>query len=150
MRTKRLDRKEVERLMGGDGQGGVFTWREKNSRKVCKGHHLSSSCCQTHVLLSPTAGIFRVSIRSDVLHSLRVTCSHYADLFLQLMDMTPPPLAVVPIPTVRCSYYFIHLQRVDSEPSSRDHARPFSVSGGHPCSCLYLLLRLVVTWGNYV
>ena len=34
-RTKRLDRKEVERLMGGgDGQQGVFTWREKNSRKV--------------------------------------------------------------------------------------------------------------------
>ena len=28
-RTKRLDRKEVERLMGGgDGQSGVFTWRE--------------------------------------------------------------------------------------------------------------------------
>jgi protein-serine/threonine kinase len=33
-RTKRMDRKEVERLMGGDGKGGIFTWREKNSRKV--------------------------------------------------------------------------------------------------------------------
>ena len=34
-RTKRLDRKEVERLMGGgDGQSGVFTWREKHRRKV--------------------------------------------------------------------------------------------------------------------
>ena len=34
-RTRRMDRKEVERLMGGgDGQGGIFTWREKNSRKV--------------------------------------------------------------------------------------------------------------------
>ncbi|KAI0092944.1 kinase-like protein [Irpex rosettiformis] len=33
-RTRRLDRKEVERLMGGgDGNGGIFTWREKNSRK---------------------------------------------------------------------------------------------------------------------
>lgn len=35
-RTRRMDRKEVERLMGGgDGEGGIFTWREKNSRKVC-------------------------------------------------------------------------------------------------------------------
>lgn len=34
-RTKRLDRKDVERLMGGgDGQGGIFTWRERNRRKV--------------------------------------------------------------------------------------------------------------------
>lgn len=34
-RTRRLDRKEVERLMGGgDGQGGIFTWREKHGRKV--------------------------------------------------------------------------------------------------------------------
>jgi hypothetical protein len=34
-KTKRLDRKEVERLMGGDDDsGGVFTWREKNSRKA--------------------------------------------------------------------------------------------------------------------
>lgn len=35
MRTRRLDRKEVERLMGGgDGQSGIFTWRERNRRKV--------------------------------------------------------------------------------------------------------------------
>lgn len=34
-RTKRLNRKDVESLMGGgDGQGGVFTWREKHGRKV--------------------------------------------------------------------------------------------------------------------
>jgi len=33
-KTKRMDRKEVERLMGGEGQGGIFTWREKNRRKV--------------------------------------------------------------------------------------------------------------------
>jgi hypothetical protein len=32
-----MDRKQVELLMGGgEGQGGVFTWREKNRRKVCK------------------------------------------------------------------------------------------------------------------
>jgi hypothetical protein len=34
-KTKRMDPKEVELLMGGgEGQGGVFTWREKNRRKV--------------------------------------------------------------------------------------------------------------------
>lgn len=34
-KTKRMNRKDVEMIMGGgDGQGGVFTWREKNSRKV--------------------------------------------------------------------------------------------------------------------
>lgn len=34
-KTRRMDRKDVERLMGGgEGKGGIFTWREKNSRKV--------------------------------------------------------------------------------------------------------------------
>lgn len=34
-RTKRMDRKDVELLMGdGNGQSGIFTWREKNRRKV--------------------------------------------------------------------------------------------------------------------
>jgi hypothetical protein len=34
-KTKRLDAKQVELLMGGgDGQTGIFTWREKNKRKV--------------------------------------------------------------------------------------------------------------------
>ncbi|CDO72532.1 hypothetical protein BN946_scf184983.g15 [Trametes cinnabarina] len=48
MRTKRLDRKEVERLMGGgDGQSGVFTWREKHRRK------LAYSVCGTNSYMSP-------------------------------------------------------------------------------------------------
>jgi len=35
MRTKRMNRKDIELLMGGgDGEGGVFTWREKHGRKV--------------------------------------------------------------------------------------------------------------------
>jgi protein-serine/threonine kinase len=34
--SRRMDRKDVELLMGGDGKGGVFTWREKNRRKVHK------------------------------------------------------------------------------------------------------------------
>ncbi|TFY69168.1 hypothetical protein EVJ58_g585 [Rhodofomes roseus] len=47
-RTKRLDRKEVERLMGGgDGQGGIFTWRERNRRK------LAYSVCGTNSYMSP-------------------------------------------------------------------------------------------------
>jgi len=33
-RTKRLDRKDLDALMGGDGRSGIFTWREKNRRKV--------------------------------------------------------------------------------------------------------------------
>jgi hypothetical protein len=36
-KTRRMDPKQVELLMGGgQGQGGVFTWREKNRRKVCQ------------------------------------------------------------------------------------------------------------------
>ncbi|KAH9935291.1 kinase-like domain-containing protein [Fomitopsis serialis] len=51
-RTKRLDRKEVERLMGGgDGQGGIFTWRERNRRKVRV--HDAVPQCGTNSYMSP-------------------------------------------------------------------------------------------------
>ena len=33
-RTKRMQRKDVDRLMGGENGEGVFTWREKNRKKV--------------------------------------------------------------------------------------------------------------------
>jgi hypothetical protein len=34
-KTRRMDRKDIERLMdGGEGPGGIFTWREKHRRKV--------------------------------------------------------------------------------------------------------------------
>ncbi|KAJ7217795.1 kinase-like protein [Mycena pura] len=47
-KTKRMDRKEVELLMGGgEGQGGIFTWREKNRRK------LAYSVCGTNSYMSP-------------------------------------------------------------------------------------------------
>ncbi|EPQ57548.1 kinase-like protein [Gloeophyllum trabeum ATCC 11539] len=47
-RTKRMNRKDVEMLMGGgDGQGGIFTWREKNRRK------LAYSVCGTNSYMSP-------------------------------------------------------------------------------------------------
>jgi len=47
-RTRRMDRKEVERLMGGEGgDGGIFTWREKYSRK------LAYSVCGTNSYMSP-------------------------------------------------------------------------------------------------
>ncbi|KAH0827531.1 hypothetical protein J3R83DRAFT_4250 [Lanmaoa asiatica] len=33
-KTRRMDRKDVEQLLGdGNGEGGIFTWREKNRRK---------------------------------------------------------------------------------------------------------------------
>lgn len=35
-KTKRLAPKEIEQIMGGEeGEGGIFTWREKNRKKVC-------------------------------------------------------------------------------------------------------------------
>ncbi|TEB37406.1 kinase-like protein [Coprinellus micaceus] len=47
-KTKRLDAKQVELLMGGgDGQTGIFTWREKNKRK------LAYSVCGTNSYMSP-------------------------------------------------------------------------------------------------
>ncbi|KAK7472662.1 hypothetical protein VKT23_000775 [Stygiomarasmius scandens] len=47
-KTRRMDRKEVERLMGGgDGEGGLFTWREKHRRK------LAYSVCGTNSYMSP-------------------------------------------------------------------------------------------------
>ncbi|KAG8830423.1 hypothetical protein FRC18_008122 [Serendipita sp. 400] len=45
-KTKRLDRREVEKIMG-DGPGGVFTWREKNRKK------LAYSVCGTNSYMSP-------------------------------------------------------------------------------------------------
>ncbi|KAF4620429.1 hypothetical protein D9613_000392 [Agrocybe pediades] len=47
-KTKRMDPKEVELLMGGgEGKGGIFTWREKNRRK------LAYSVCGTNSYMSP-------------------------------------------------------------------------------------------------
>ncbi|KAF8650451.1 hypothetical protein AX16_005253 [Volvariella volvacea WC 439] len=47
-KTKRMDRREVELLMGGgDSEGGIFTWREKNRRK------LAYSVCGTNSYMSP-------------------------------------------------------------------------------------------------
>jgi len=65
-RTKRLDRKDLDALMGGDGRSGIFTWREKNSRKVrtiivlvlAKSSHRSPS-------MRLSAGIFGVGTISD-------------------------------------------------------------------------------------
>lgn len=35
-KTKRMAPQEIERIMGGqEGEGGIFTWREKNRKKVC-------------------------------------------------------------------------------------------------------------------
>jgi len=46
--TRRMNRKDIELLMGNEGgQGGVFTWREKNRRK------LAYSVCGTNSYMSP-------------------------------------------------------------------------------------------------
>ncbi|KAJ8509059.1 hypothetical protein ONZ45_g8729 [Pleurotus djamor] len=49
-KTRRMDRKDIELLMGGEGQGGIFTWREKNRRKVTP---LAYSVCGTNSYMSP-------------------------------------------------------------------------------------------------
>lgn len=46
-RLKRLDRKDFDALMGGDDRGGIFTWREKNRRK------LAYSVCGTNSYMAP-------------------------------------------------------------------------------------------------
>ncbi|KAH8119243.1 kinase-like protein [Phellopilus nigrolimitatus] len=50
-KTKRLDRKEVDRLMGGENGEGVFTWREKNRKKALTS--LFFSRCGTNSYMSP-------------------------------------------------------------------------------------------------
>lgn len=65
MKTRRMERKEVELIMGdGNGQVGIFTWREKNRRKVCELKQLislSPSIYSTHFLYCAPASILRVS-----------------------------------------------------------------------------------------
>lgn len=47
-RTKRMTPREIEQLMGGgQGQGGIFTWRDKHRRK------LAYSVCGTNSYMSP-------------------------------------------------------------------------------------------------
>jgi hypothetical protein len=65
-RTKRLDRKDLDALMGGDGRSGIFTWREKNRRKV------KSDCPRAHSIFSSllfpcdlSVGVLRVG-RQDL------------------------------------------------------------------------------------
>ena len=58
MKTKRLDRKEVDRLMGGQNGEGIFTWREKNRKKV--GRMLVPLFSANHPLFFVAAGILGV------------------------------------------------------------------------------------------
>ncbi|KAI6121464.1 kinase-like domain-containing protein [Pisolithus sp. B1] len=47
-KTRRMDKEEIKLLMdGGDGQSGIFTWRERNRRK------LAYSVCGTNSYMSP-------------------------------------------------------------------------------------------------
>jgi hypothetical protein len=64
-RTRRMDRRDVAALMGGDGQSGVFTWREKHRRKVRTAPARARPCppltprslhtpCQSRLALPPS------------------------------------------------------------------------------------------------
>ncbi|KDQ21430.1 hypothetical protein BOTBODRAFT_25873 [Botryobasidium botryosum FD-172 SS1] len=47
-KTRKMNKREVDQIMGGgDGQGGVFTWREKNRKR------LAYSVCGTNSYMSP-------------------------------------------------------------------------------------------------
>lgn len=46
-KNKRMDRKTVQEIMGGEEPGGVFTWRDKNRKK------LAYSVCGTNSYMSP-------------------------------------------------------------------------------------------------
>ncbi|KAH9949569.1 kinase-like protein [Amylocystis lapponica] len=53
-RTRRLDRKEVERLMGGgDGQGGIFTWRRRTSASAGTNSYMSPEVIRGHGIATP-------------------------------------------------------------------------------------------------
>ena len=59
-RPKRLDRKDLDALMG-DGRGGIFTWREKNRRKV------STIPCSIDIVLSIAAYVsWRIPCRYNL------------------------------------------------------------------------------------
>jgi hypothetical protein len=65
-RTRRLDRKDFEALMGGDGRSGIFTWREKNRRKVRTIIVLVlAKSCLLNVVPHLSAGLLSVSTISD-------------------------------------------------------------------------------------
>lgn len=60
-RTKRLDRKDLDALMGGDGRSGIFTWREKNRRKVGTTILVHAQIVSSHLLV----GVLSVGTISD-------------------------------------------------------------------------------------
>ena len=41
-KTKRMKRQDIEKIMG-EGEGGIFTWREKNRKKVSYIHAVLTS-----------------------------------------------------------------------------------------------------------
>ena len=133
-RTRRLDRKEVERLMGGDGQGGIFTWREKNSRKVCLQHHLT-------VVALISSNTFTLCC----FHSLRIPCKsiHFPHL------LSHCSLSHRLRHLSRCGTNSYSKLRVN-EPIGSNLNRPSSVPRSHSRSWLLLLLRLVESWCHYV
>jgi hypothetical protein len=76
-RPRRMDRKDIAALMGGDGTSGVFTWRERHRRKV-------SRCKPCFSLDTPLTVYFLGSVSllgvSTACHRLAVRISGLTDL----------------------------------------------------------------------
>jgi hypothetical protein len=70
-KTRRIDRKDLEKIMG-EGPGGVFTWREKNRKKVRTVRDICQ-CLTSTVPSSPTLFAGRIRTVSRLLHAY-VTC----------------------------------------------------------------------------
>ncbi|KAF9244946.1 kinase-like domain-containing protein [Melanogaster broomeanus] len=69
-KTRRMDKKDIERLMGdGNGQGGIFTWREKNRRKVRGGSVVPFPLCCIGPLRFPraAASVLRTGVDASIL-----------------------------------------------------------------------------------
>lgn len=81
-----MDRKQVELLMGGEGQGGVFTWREKNRRKVCELIPARSHAVTFHdfqLAYSVYVFSFRLQMHTDLIaavEQIRIVC--YVALYM--------------------------------------------------------------------
>ena len=120
-KTKRMDPKEVEMLMGGgEGQGGIFTWREKNRRKVWIFEYSVDHNFDDFL----KAGLFRVSNFCAPKHEQNWS-GFVVDAVLILTVCCEPFLWSVP-------HFFLSGPR------------------GHSWPWLFFFLRLVEPWRDYV
>ena len=115
-RTKRLDRKDLDALMGGDGRSGIFTWREKNRRKVkaialvlARSSHISDS-------MHLSVGLLRVS--EEISAPMQVPVADKASV-------------VEPIPTVGASVFRTARKMREPDSTSQWRQRLFVAKAIH-------------------